>query len=133
MKKKLLAATIGSLIALSMGSALAQQPGPYGESGRMEGRNGEPHRMEARRVPYNIQGRIDAQQREIRMGQREGRLNRREAAILNNNLSKIKSDFNRAKRSDRFVSMEERARLDQMLERNGRMIRRMENNAITRF
>ena len=135
MKKKLLSGFIGSVIALSFGLASAQPmppPGPQGGPDHMDGRRG-PDRIEARRAPYRIQHRIDAQQREIRQGMRNGSLNRREATILRNNINRIKQEYNRAKRTDRYVSMEERARLDNILDRNERMIRRMENNAITRF
>ncbi len=118
MKKKLLAIMIGSLVALSFGAAIAQ-PMPD----RM---------MEARRTPYRIQDRINGQQDEIRRGVRSGVLTRGEAAMLKDNLNYIKREFNRAKR-DGYVSMEERDRLDGLLHRNGRMIRRMENNGITRF
>lgn len=122
MKKKLLTGLIGALVALSVGSAIAQPyPPPPGA------------RMEAHRSAYRIQDRIDRQDREIRMGMRNGSLNKGEARMLRDNLSKIKREYNRAKRTDRYVSMEERARLDNMLERNGHMIRRMENNGITRF
>jgi hypothetical protein len=122
MKNKLLVAFIGSLLTFSAGLALAQ-PGPHGGPGYVEARGG---------APYRIQPRIDAQQREIVKGQRAGVLTRREVGILRDNLAQIKREFNRAKR-DGFVSMEERARLDDMLDRNGRMIRHMENNTVTRF
>jgi hypothetical protein len=120
MKKKLLAVMMGSLVALSFGVACAQ---PYGGPDRI---------MEARRTPYHIQDRIDGQQAEIRKGMRAGVLTRGEAAILKDNLNHIKREFKHAKR-DGYVSMEERERLDGLLHRNGRMIRRMENNGITRF
>ena len=122
MKKTLLAALIGSVIALSLGTAWAQ-PGPHGDG---------PQYRQQRRA-YNIQHRIDVQEREIRNGIRTGALSRQEARILRDNISQIKREYKFAKRTDRYVSMEERARLDNMLDRNGRMIRRMENNGVTRF
>ena len=125
MNKKLLTGLIGGLMFLSAGSALAQMypppPGPQGD--RM---------MEARRSPYRIQDRIDRQERDIRQGMRSGVLTRGEARILRDNLAFIKRDFRHAMRKG-YVSFEERARLDDMLNRNHRMIRRMENNGITRF
>lgn len=124
MKKKLLTVIVGSLVALSFGAAVAQPVGPHGEG---------PQYRQQQRKAYNIQHRIDAQEREIRKGIRDGSLNRREASILRNNINQIKREYKIAKRTDRYVSMEERARLDNMLDRNGRMIRRMENNGITRF
>ncbi len=126
MKKKLLVSLIGSLAALSFGAATAQPgPGP--------GPHGDAPRFEQHRTAYRIQHRIDAQEREIRHGIRNGSLTRGEARMLRENITDIKRTYNRAKRTDRYVSREERARLDQMLDRNERMIRRMENNAITRF
>ena len=121
MKKKLIVGLLGGMIALSVGSALAQ-PGPHGEGMRLE-----------QRKAYVIQDRINGQEREIAQGIRNKSLTRMEARVLRDNLSKIKRDYAKAKRSDRYVSMNERARLDNMLDRNSRMIRRMENNGITRF
>lgn len=132
MKKKLLVGLIGTLTALSFGTAIAQ-PGPGPGYGAGPGHRGDAPRVEQRRTAYVIQHRINAQEREIRQGIREGKINRREATILRNNINDIKRAYNRAKRTDRYVSRDERARLDQMLDRNERMIRRMENNGITRF
>ena len=57
MKKKLLAGIIGTLVALSVGSAIAQPyappPGPHYEQHRMEYQ---------RRQVFRIQDRINAQQ-----------------------------------------------------------------------
>lgn len=128
MKKKLLTGLVGGLVMLSVGSAIAQpyQPPPPGP--RYEGQ-----RMERPRQAYRIQHRIDAQEREIRRGLRSGSLTRGEARMLRDNLNHIKREYRRAQRTDRYVSMEERARIDNMLDRNGRMIRRMETNGISRF
>jgi len=126
MKKKLITCLIGSLVALSFGLAFAQPMPPPGH-------DVGPDRSDYRRNPYRIQHRIDAQQKEIKKGVRAGVLNRNEAAILKDNINQIKRAYSRAKRTDRYVTMEERARLDGMLDRNARMIRRLENNAIRSF
>lgn len=129
MKKKILTGLIGSFLALTIGASFAQPAPP--PPGHGPGPHGVP--PPAKRQAYRIQHRIDAQEREIRHGQRKGTLNKREARTLRDNLAHIKRQYERAKRTDRYVSMEERARLDRMLDRNERMIRRMENNAITRY
>jgi hypothetical protein len=121
MKKKLLIGIIGTLAALSFGTSWAQYPPAP-----------QPGYAQARPAPYKIQHRIDAQQREISNGIRAGVLNKNEARVLKDNISQIKREYKYAKRNG-YVSMEERARLDGMLDRNARMIRRLENNAITRF
>jgi hypothetical protein len=122
MKKKLLVGLIGGMIAMSAGAAFAQ-PAAHLDGVQVA----QYHRA------YRIQHRIDAQEREIRHGLRNGSLTHREARMLRDNLSHIKRAYRHAKRNDQYVSREERARIDHMLDRNGRMIRRMENNGITRF
>ena len=121
MKKKLLIGLVGGMIAFSLGTAFAQ-PGYPGEGMRHE-----------QRKAYRIQHRIDKQEGEIRHGIRNGSLTKHEARILRDNLAHIKRAYRQAVRTDRYVSHDERVRLDGMLDRNGRMIRRMENNGITRF
>ncbi|MBS1170391.1 MAG: hypothetical protein H6R01_1309 [Burkholderiaceae bacterium] len=120
MKKHLLTGIIGGLLVLSAGVALAQPMGPHHYQERQAARN------------YNIQSRIDVQERQIRHGMRNGDLNRREVQILRDNLNQIRRGYRHATRDGR-VDRAEMARLDDMLNRNDHMIRRMANNDIRRF
>ena len=118
MKKRLLTGILGGLLVLSAGAALAQ-PMPH-QYERQAARN------------YQIQSRIDNQERQIRHGIRNGTLNPREASILRENLQRIRRGYRHATRDGR-VDREELSRLNELLNRNDYMIRRMGNNAIRRF
>ncbi len=74
-----------------------------------------------------IDRRIRRQHRRIRRGRRMGNLTRREYRRLMFALFNIRTERHFAKR-DGFVSFRERARLNRMLDRNGRNIRRMRRN-----
>ena len=128
MKMKLLVAIFGSVIALS--SCVVHTDPPH----QTQTQNvNSYHHDEHRSKPYVIQHRIDDQERAIQRGSRSGSLTKHEARTLRHNLAKIKSEYSRAKRSDRHVSLKERDRLDHMLDHNDRMIRKLKGNSITRF
>ena len=126
MKQKILFAFFGTLMALSMGTAMADS-----DDDRRNHHNGRHHGHPPK--PYVIKHRIADQERDIRAGYRSGALTRNEMHTLKHNLAKIKTEYQRAKNNDDRISMRERERLDHMLDRNHRMIRKLENNGIVRF
>jgi hypothetical protein len=75
---------------------------------------------------------ITLQQQSIERGLASGKLTKDEAAIVQDNLHHIKSRFDKAYANDGRLSDSERIRLQGMLDRNHRMIRKMKNNAIQR-
>jgi hypothetical protein len=121
MKKKLLLALIGSFVAATMGTALADPP------------HEQNHQQEKHREHYNIQDRIDDQERAIYQGIKNKSLTKKEARTLKFNIAKIKTEYQRAKDDDERVSYKERGRLDNMLDRNERMIRKLEKNGVQRL
>lgn len=128
MKKKLFLAIFGSVIVLSscvVHSPPPHQPQPHNVRTHHQNQNHNKH--------YVIQHRIDHQERAIHEGMRSGKLTRKEARTLRHNIAKIKSEYERAKRTDRYVSYKERDRLDHMLDHNDRMIRKLKGNDIRRF
>ena len=122
MKKRLLAGLVGGLMVLSVGVALAQP---------MPGHGPGAQQRQAERN-HNIQSRISMQERQIQRGVRNNELNRREASHLRQNLNRIKREHRIAKRDGR-LDRQEVGRLAEMLDRNERMIRRMEGHDIRRF
>jgi len=79
-----------------------------------------------------ISHRINDQQRRIVHGAKSGVLTPREVSILRDNLNHIKHRYNRAK-ADGRLSRHEIRRLNQMLDRNARMIRKLRGNRIIRL
>jgi hypothetical protein len=79
----------------------------------------------------DIPDRIRDQQARINQGIRSGALTRSEADVLQDNLSWIRETFSRMK-TDGSLTPAERARLDQMLERNSQMIYNKKHNPIGR-
>lgn len=103
MKMRLFAIFAGIFMSLAAGSALA-----------------------------DIQSDMDEQRDQIQRATRSDQLSRREADALHDNLRHIRHEYDRASRDGR-ISAHERERLERMLERNDRMIRRMRHNEIRRF
>ncbi len=126
MKKKFLIAFLGTLMALSAGTAIA-------DSDDHRRGNHNDHHQNHPPKPYVIKHRIADQEREIRDGYRKGVLTRNEKRTLIHNIAKIKTEYQRAHDNDEHISMRERERLDHMLDRNHRMIRKLENNRVERF
>lgn len=126
MKKKCLIAFFGTLMALSMSTAMADSD-DYRRNHHNGRHQGHPPK------PYVIKHRIAEQERDIRDGYRKGVLTRNERRTLLHNIAKIKTEYQRAKDNDERVSLRERERLDHMLDRNARMIRKLENNRVERF
>ena len=79
----------------------------------------------------DIPDRIRDQQARINQGIRSGELTRSEADVLQDNLRWIRERFNRMK-ADGFLTPGERAKLDEMLERNDQMIYNKKHNPIGR-
>jgi septal ring factor EnvC (AmiA/AmiB activator) len=76
----------------------------------------------------DIPDRIRDQQQRINQGIRSGELTRSEADVLRDNLNWIKERFNRMT-ADGLLTPGERAKLDDMLERNNQMIYNKKHNA----
>ena len=129
MKVKLLVAIFGSVMALSS-CIVHSDPPPQTQTHNVNTYHHDEYRSSK---PYVIQNRINDQERAINNGIRSGSLTKNEARTLRHNLGKIKAEYNRAKKTDRHVSYKERERLDQMLDHNDRMIRKLKGNYITRF
>jgi hypothetical protein len=121
MKKKLLLVILGCFVAATMETALADPP------------HEQNNHQEKHREHYNIQDRIDDQERAIFQGVKNKTLTKKEARTLKYNIAKIKTDYQRAKNNDEHVSYKERERLDNMLDRNERMIRKMGENGVQRL
>jgi hypothetical protein len=79
----------------------------------------------------DIPDRIRDQQQRINQGIRSGELTRSEADVLRDNLNWIKERFNRMT-ADGLLTPGERAKLDDMLERNNQMIYNKKHNPIGR-
>ncbi len=79
----------------------------------------------------DVPDRIRNQQARIDQGIRSGELTRSEADVLQDNLNWIRETFNRML-ADGSLTPEERAKLDQMLERNSQMIYNKKHNPIGR-
>ena len=125
-KKNFLIAFCGTLLALSMGTTMADS------DDHRRGNHNDHHQSHPPK-PYVIKHRIADQEREIRDGYRNGSLTKKEVRTLRYNIAKIKTEYQRAHDNDERISMRERERLDHMLDRNHRMIRKLENNRIERF
>ncbi len=80
---------------------------------------------------YDIELRIDNQQRRIDQGISSGELTRREADMLMDNLNWIRNEYTRARRDGRLTQFEIE-RLSDYLNQNNRMIRDKKNNDIRR-
>lgn len=82
--------------------------------------------------PTGFQLRIEQQQKRIDDGIRSGELTRKEAEVVQENLDKIKTAYLRMK-ADGRLSEKEQNKLENMLERNDKMIYNKKHNAIERF
>jgi hypothetical protein len=80
----------------------------------------------------DIPDKIRNQQERINQGIRSGELTRSEADVLQDNLNRIGETFNRML-ADGSLTPAERARLDQILERNSQMIWNKKHNAPRRL
>jgi len=80
-----------------------------------------------------IRERIDNQQSRIDHGIRTGELTRREADTVQDNLDYIKREFARARNNDGVVGPRERDRLNNLLDRNSRMIFDRKHNRYERI
>ncbi len=80
---------------------------------------------------FDIQTRIENQQRRIDQGISSGELTRREADILIDNLNWIRDEYSRAKRDGR-LTQSEIERLSEHLNQNNRMITDKKNNQVRR-
>jgi hypothetical protein len=75
---------------------------------------------------------IDKQQRAIDRGIASGKLAPREAEIVQDNLNHVRGALDRFRAGDGRLDSRERARLQRMLDRNDRMIRKLKHNEIRR-
>ena len=75
---------------------------------------------------------IADQQRRIDQGKASGQLTHKEAAIVQDNLNHVRGKLDSYKGNDGRLDRKERARLEKMLQRNDRMIRKLKNNSIQR-
>jgi polyhydroxyalkanoate synthesis regulator phasin len=83
--------------------------------------------------PYHKLGKqITNQQKAIDRGVATGKLTKDEAAIVQDNLNHIRTKFEKSYANDGRLSDTERMRLQNMLDRNERMIRKMKRNEIQR-
>ena len=80
----------------------------------------------------DIPDRIESQQRRIDQGIASGELTRKEADMLQDNLSRIRHDYDRAK-ADRRLTREEWDRIEKDLDINSRMIQDKKNNPVKRL
>jgi hypothetical protein len=80
--------------------------------------------------PYDRQ--IADQQRSIDRGIASGKLTHHEAGIVQDNLNHIKGRLDQFRGNDGRLDRQEKAKLERMLQRNDRMIRKMKNNSIER-
>lgn len=134
MKKKFLIAAFGSLMALSFGTTYAdsdERSRGY-QNGHPQNYQRDQHRSHPPK-PYVIRHRLADQERAIYDGIRNGSITKKESRILKHNIAKIKTEYQRAKDDDEYISMRERERLDHMLDRNERMIRKLEGKGVQPF
>jgi septal ring factor EnvC (AmiA/AmiB activator) len=111
MKKKLMVALLVCL-ALALSAALAAaQHGPKF---------------------HQFDKQIAKQQRAIDRGVVSGKLTHREADIVQDNLNHIRAKLDRYRGNDGRLDPRERDRLQGMLDRNDRMIRKLKHNSIRR-
>ncbi len=80
----------------------------------------------------DFQARLRNQRERIEQGIRSGELTREEADILLDNWTWVRDRFQRMK-ADGRLTVEERARLDRMLDENSRMIYNKKHNAPRRL
>lgn len=80
-----------------------------------------------------IRDRIDNQQRRIDQGIMSGELTRGEADVVQDNLNYIRDEYARFRANDGVVGPVERDRLNDMLDRNSRMIENKKHNPIAGF
>lgn len=90
------------------------------------------HNVVSRFYDNDFRTRIQDQQKRIDQGVYNKTLTRAEADILQANLNTIRDQFNRM-RWDGTLSMRERDRMDDMLDRNSRMIYEKKHNPAVRF
>jgi hypothetical protein len=75
---------------------------------------------------------IADQQRRIDQGKASGQLTHHEAAIVQDNLNHVRGKLDQYRGNDGRLDRRERARLEKMLQRNDRMIRKLKHNDIQR-
>ncbi|MBI2876115.1 MAG: hypothetical protein HYY20_04470 [Candidatus Tectomicrobia bacterium] len=83
-------------------------------------------------VPVPIRERIVTQQQRIDRGVLSGELTMEEAKILQDNLNQVRSELHRFESDDRMTSVE-RAKIQEKLDLNSRMIEDKKSNPIRRF
>ncbi len=81
---------------------------------------------------HHFDQQIAKQQRSIDRGVASGKLTPREAAVVQDNLNHIRGTIDRYRANDGRLDRSERIRLQRMLDRNDRMIRKMKHNSIQR-
>jgi len=81
---------------------------------------------------HQFDSQIAKQQRSIDRGIASGKLTPREAEIVQDNLNHIRGALNRYKANDGRLDRRERDRLQRMLDKNDRMIRKAKHNSIRR-
>jgi hypothetical protein len=80
--------------------------------------------------PYDRE--VADQQRAIDRGIASGKLTHHEAGIVQDNLNHIKGRLDQFRGNDGRLDRREKEKLERMLQRNDRMIRKMKNNSIQR-
>jgi uncharacterized protein HemX len=80
----------------------------------------------------NIQKRFDKQQMRINDGVRTGKLTKDEAALVQDNLDRIKADEAQLKAAGKLTG-KEKERINKKLDMNGKMISKEKQNAIKRI
>jgi polyhydroxyalkanoate synthesis regulator phasin len=75
---------------------------------------------------------IADQQRLIDRGTASGKLTHHEAEVVQDNLNYVRNKLDSYKGNDGKLDRRERTRLERMLQRNDRMIRKLKNNAVQR-
>jgi hypothetical protein len=123
---------MGGFMMLAFGAAFAHPPAPSHDYREYR----EPRPTHHRRPPPEadaLKDRIRHQERAILAAQRKGALTQEETRTVRHNLAKIKTAYLRAKQSDQYISWHERQHLDDMLDRNHRMIERMKDHPIQPF
>jgi hypothetical protein len=85
------------------------------------------HNPAKRLYDSGVEDRIGRQQRRIDQGIASGKLVRREADIVQDNLNEIRKRYAKMQ-GDGVLTMKEIEKLDKMLDENGKMISRKENN-----